>query len=375
MTETHNAKYNFKEHIVNLSNSDNFDDALKEWIQMPEIYKKLHKGSCKCICQRKIKQFYYIYNKFTFKYINVGTGCYKKFNFTITNTEMPILLQDMLQRYAIGEGEYEDIEDLDEYSTNIKLRIEQELTDMYKRWDTDIINLYKLKDDIIELIEDYNFTCLEELKNLVIETINVLEKEKVEKEKIKQKLEEERIKKEKIEREEHIKQEKIYKEELDKKISEENKIRKEKEKKIKQEKNRKFKEKLIHYEFNKNKFSELDNKSLIYLKNNTKDFEFYIRYKLGQRIFFDYEEHNHLRFNFNSQSEANDTIIKQFTKFYKNKELLYNINKTEFIGLFIDVTDTKNYSRKDLLNHKDVIKIDSRRGTIHIIMDILNNIS
>ena len=373
MTENHNPKYNFKEHIINLSHSDDFDDAIKEWIQLPETYNKLHKGSCKCICQRKIKNFYYIYNKKTFKNINVGTGCYNKFNFTITKTVMPQFLQDIIIKYA--KGEYENIDDLDEYSTNIKLRIAQELTDIYKKFDKDIIKLKKLKDDIIELIEDYNFTCLEELKNLVIETINVLEEEKVEKEIIKQKLEDERIKKEKIEREERIKQEKIYKEELDKKILEENKIRKEKEKKIKQEKNRKFKEKLIHYEFNKNKFSELDNKSLIYLKNNTEDFEFYIRYKLGQRIFFDYEEHNHLRFNFNSQSEANDTIIKQFTKFYKNKELLYNINKTEFIGLFIYITDTKNYSRKDLLNHKDVIKIDSRRGTIHIIMDILNNIS
>jgi hypothetical protein len=217
MTENHNPKYNFKEHIINLSHSDNFDDALKEWIQMPDIYKKLHKGSCKCICQRKIKNFYYIYNKKTFKNINVGTGCYNKFNFTITNSEIPMLLQDMLQRYAIGESEYENIEDLEEYSTNIKLRIEQELTDMYKRWDTDIIKLYKLKDDIIELIEDYNFTCLEDLKKLVIETIIVLEKEKVEKEKIKQKLEEERIKKENIENEERIKKENIVREERIKK--------------------------------------------------------------------------------------------------------------------------------------------------------------
>ena len=41
MTENHNPKYNFKAHILTLSNNGNFDDALKEWIQMPDIYKKL----------------------------------------------------------------------------------------------------------------------------------------------------------------------------------------------------------------------------------------------------------------------------------------------------------------------------------------------
>ena len=233
MTENHNPKYNFKKHIINLSHSDNFDTAIKEWIQMPGIYKKQYEGTCKCICQRKIKNFYYIYNKITFKYINVGTGCYNKFNFTIANTKINPFLQDIIIKYA--KGEYENIEDLDEYSTNLKLRIAQELTDMYKRWDTDIIKLYKLKDDIIELIEDYNFTCLEDLKKLVIETINVLEKEKVEKEIIKQKLEEERIKKEKIEREEH---QKI--------ITEDNKFKKEKYIRFQKEQIRKQKEKIIN---------------------------------------------------------------------------------------------------------------------------------
>lgn len=183
MTENHIPKYNFKEHIVNLSHSDNFDDALKEWIQMPGIYKKLYEGTCKCICQRKIKNFYYIYNKKTFKYINVGTGCYNKFNFTISNTEIPHFLKNIIIKYA--KGEYENIEDLEEYSTNIKLRIEQELTDMYKKCNGNLDILYKLKIIIEELIENYNFICLEELKKLVIETINVIEKEieKIKKEK------------------------------------------------------------------------------------------------------------------------------------------------------------------------------------------------
>jgi hypothetical protein len=102
----------------------------------------------------------------------------------------------------------------------------------------------------------------------------------------------------------------------------------------------------------------------MYLKNNNEYLEFYIRYKLGHRIF-----------NFTLQNENNDNIIKLFTKFYKNQELIYNINKTLFVGLFVNTIDTHNYTLKELLNHKDVIKIDSKKETIGIIMDILNNIN
>jgi hypothetical protein len=190
MTENHTPKYNFKEHIINLSHSDNFDTAIKEWIQMPGIYKKLYKGTCHCICQRTIKHFYYIYNTSTFKNINVGTGCYKQFNFTIATTKINPFLQDIIIKYA--RGEYKNIDDLEEYSTDIQKKIEQELTDMYKKIDKDIIKLNTLKknidkdiiklntlkENIEELIANYNFTCLEDLKNLVIETINVLEEER-----------------------------------------------------------------------------------------------------------------------------------------------------------------------------------------------------
>ena len=121
------------------------------------------------------------YNKKTFKYINVGTGCYNKFNFTISNTEIPHFLKDIIIKYA--KGEYENIEDLEEYSINIKLIIEQELTDMYKKFDKDIIKLNTLKENIGELITNYNCTCLEYLKKLVIATINVLEERKLYEEK------------------------------------------------------------------------------------------------------------------------------------------------------------------------------------------------
>ena len=337
MTENHNSKYKFKEHIFNLShNKNNYDDALKEWEQMPELYKKLHKGSCKCICQHILKYYYFIHNKKTHNTITVGKECYKKFKFNNINRDSNEIYQNIINKYL--QGEYENIEDVDDFSIIIEEEIEKDLKYRYESNITNINVLNYLKTNIIELIENYNFTCLEELKQLVIETINVIEKEKAEKEKIKQKQEEER--------------KKI--------IEEDNKIKEEKYRLLQKEKIRKDKEKI----FNKNKFNELDKKSLMYFKNNIEDLEFYIRCKLYHKVF-----------DFTLQTEDNDNIISTFAKFYKNKVLLYNINKIEFIGLFVDVTDTNKYSRKDILNHKDVIKIDSKKETIGIIMDILNNIS
>jgi len=282
MTETQNAKYKFKEHIINLSyNKNNYDDALKEWEQMPKLYKKLHKGSCKCICQHILKYYYFIHNKKTHKTITVGKECYKKFKFYKINRDINEIYQNFINKYL--QGEYENIEDVDYFSINIKQEIEKDLKDRYEsnitninvlnylktniieliedynftdleelknliiqtitvleqkkfkeeqikkeqikqkiekelkdRYESNITNineLNNLKTNIIELIEDYNFTCLEELKNLIIETINVLEQKKIKEEQIKQKIEKERIKKETIEREERIKKETIEREE------------------------------------------------------------------------------------------------------------------------------------------------------------------
>ena len=212
MTETQNAKYKFKEHIINLSyNKNNYDDALKEWEQMPKLYKKLHKGSCKCICQHILKYYYFIHNKKTHKTITVGKECYKKFKFYKINRDINEIYQNFINKYL--QGEYENIEDVDYFSINIKQEIEKDLKDRYESNITNINVLNYLKTNIIELIEDYNFTDLEELKNLIIETINVLEQKKIKEEQIKQKIEKERIKKETIEREERIKKETIEREE------------------------------------------------------------------------------------------------------------------------------------------------------------------
>jgi hypothetical protein len=274
MTEISNPKYNFKEHIINLSSNDEFDDALKEWIKLPELYKKLQYGSCQCICQRQIKNFYYLYNKITHKYINVGTECYKKFNFTITKKKINKLLQDILNKYA--KGEYSNIDDLDEYSTNIQLIIVQDLTDMYRKCNSNLTMLYILKENVEELINDYNFTCLEELKNLVIETINDIERKKSESEK------------------EHIKQLKIEEDEKIQILEEERKLDEEEARKRKEYETEKL---LVQTQFEEGYY--------INIKKNDKD-------KYKEEILLDYLKYK------------NNIYIKDFIDIYKDNLYLYN---------------------------------------------------
>ena len=167
---------------------------------MPDLYKKLHKGSCKCICQHKLKYYYIFSNKKTHKNITVGKECYKKFNFDNINRDINEIYKYIINKYF--KGEYDNVDDVNEFSIEVDKYIEQDLKEIYKLNMTNIIKLNDLKTNIIELIEDYNFTCLEELKNLIIQTITVIEQIKFKEEKIKQKIEEERIKKIKIAEEE-----------------------------------------------------------------------------------------------------------------------------------------------------------------------------
>ena len=401
MTEYHNSKYNFKEHIINLSHSDNFDDALKEWIQMPGIYKKLYEGLCKCICQRKIKNFYYIYNKKTFKNINVGTGCYNKFNFTISNTEIPQFLQDIIIKYA--KGEYENIDDLDDYSTNIKLRIEQELTDMYKKFDKDIIKLKKLKDDIIELIDNYNFICLEELKNLVIETINVLEEERKLNEEKERKIKEYEIEKQNVKQ--HFEEGYYLKKYIDfntekylidyiKKqnnkyiqtyitIYEKNTYLYNKIKNILDYKLNCIEKFCIQAEEKKKKEEELIKQKLeIYFEQvkNT-NLEKYIRIKLGQTYPLPISEHDnlpdgedisrfkHLRFDFHSGDDIknNKDILELFKEDFNDKHVVVHSWKG---SLKVFIISNINYKKTNFWDFENTYNFDNDTLLIEKFMDL-----
>ena len=432
MTETHNAKYKFKEHILNLShNKTNYDDALKEWAQMPELYKKLHKGVCKCICQHILKYYHFIHNKKTHKTITVGKECYKKFKFDNVNKYINEIYQNIINKYL--QGEYENIGDVDDFSINIKHEIEKDLKDRYESNITNINVLNYLKTNIIELIEDYNFTDLEDLKNLVIQTITDLEQKKFKEEQIKQKLEEikninlkineiqiinnkiilynNNINKWKLIIEKEIREINETNDDYNKRIiytkngplkikdiillSGTN-IDKDIEQKIRQieyieDTNEEYTEMgkswLVNY-INYNEFINFDinticdlnlefyllnTKTLQYLRDNQTELEFYIRYKLGQRIFPDNDYHGqkHLKFDFDEdidfdsqdneyrQKSSNKYIIELFNNFYNDNTVLIYTHKGAFCVRFINI------------NNQIIDTSYSGEGTVDILIEIL----
>lgn len=65
----------FKKKIIELSNSDNYDDALLEWVYMGESFYKINN----CLCGHKITDNRVVYHKETKQKIIVGNCCINKF--------------------------------------------------------------------------------------------------------------------------------------------------------------------------------------------------------------------------------------------------------------------------------------------------------
>ena len=206
--------YKFENNLLKLSINTSIDGALIEW---NEIYKeKRDEKSGLCICQHKIKNIYFMYNKLTKNTITVGTDCYKKFGFkkngVIKNPIFYNVIKNILQK-----GEYEIIEDIVSYVN----KIEDLLIKYIKNEYVNIINkhpikLYKLEElikNIEDLINEYDIQYLLNIFNEIKEKLNKeqlkkLEKERLEKEQLEkdrlengrlQKLEKEKLEKERLE--------------------------------------------------------------------------------------------------------------------------------------------------------------------------------
>jgi hypothetical protein len=137
------------------------------------------------------------------------------------------------------------------------------------------------------------------------------------------------------------------------------------------------------------KFLDLDKKSIKYLRNNQKDLEFYIRYRLGQRIFnynYDKDRPCHERFGFDARddlinNEENRNIIKSFNKFYIYKNVVIRTHKGGAVIRFIDINeDDRKYKYSDLnlylyeSDPDDLSQNVSGYGTVAIIKLIINTI-
>ena len=200
--------YKFENNLLKLSINTSIDGALIEW---NEIYKEMRdENTGLCICQRKIKNIYFMYNKLTKKTISVGSNCYTKFGFkkngVIKNPIFYNVIKNILQK-----GEYEIIEDIVSYVN----KIEDSLIKYIKNEYDNIINKHPIKLDKLEeliknienLINEYDIQYLLNIFNEIKERLNKeqlkkLEKERLEKEQLeKERLEKERLQKEQLEKE------------------------------------------------------------------------------------------------------------------------------------------------------------------------------
>ena len=115
---TTDAKYNFDENILKLSKSNNLNEAKREWYVILKETRAYNETSLVCICQHKIRNIIYMYNKNTQKIIIVGTKCCKKFNLYQNKLNNDILEKILINIFT--KGDYEKINNIIEYSDEIK---------------------------------------------------------------------------------------------------------------------------------------------------------------------------------------------------------------------------------------------------------------
>ena len=237
------AAYNFDEHIIGLSKTNDINKISEEWI---ECYRReLSTQSGHCICQRKIKHIIYMYNTFTKNFITVGTTCFSKFKGHIKSLKKSILVEIFNQRNT--NSEYKLIDDIFIYSENIEQELITHIMNRIKKGGNLEILLINVKELIheygmSELVEIYNILELHEKERQEKERQEKerqeKERERQEKERERQEKERERQEKEK-ERQEKRRQKKERQEEI---MNELQRLEQERPEKERQEKERQEKE-------------------------------------------------------------------------------------------------------------------------------------
>jgi len=255
------SKYKFEENLLKVSKNNDFKNALLEWNLIYKEEKSLKDEIC--ICQHKISNASYYYNKNTQKIICIGLKCCEKFKKNMNNSnKLNILLHDLLER-KLKNNEYTHIDNIFEYCVKIKDDLINELDNKINLLN-EINKLINLKNEIEDLINNYEINYLQDLVDKIYEKIKKLELEieerkrlQLEQEEIqirlKQEEEERELKLEQEERQIRLEQEERKKMELEK---EKMKEHKENEKKEKLKKEYEEKEKFIKKINNKNEINK-----------------------------------------------------------------------------------------------------------------------
>ena len=140
------------ERIIERSTSEDYETAKKEW----EIVEKGDRDSIEdgppCLCGRKIKHVWWCINSATGRTICAGSHCSGKFTDEVVkrkvNTLYGKVLRDMIER-GIFEKIYEP-----EYSESVKSDLVNHIRSIIK--EGDLIRLYQLRNDVIDMINRYN---------------------------------------------------------------------------------------------------------------------------------------------------------------------------------------------------------------------------
>jgi hypothetical protein len=149
--------------LLKLSKDKTIDIALTEW---NKIYKEIRtEKSGVCICQHKIKNIYFLYNKHTKNIITVGSDCYKKFGLKLNGEIKNPILYKIFNK-ILSSGEYQLINDLVQYVNQIETEllkyIEKEYNNILK-YSLKINKLEDLLNNINDLIKNYDIEYLKEI--------------------------------------------------------------------------------------------------------------------------------------------------------------------------------------------------------------------
>lgn len=165
-----NTVYKFNQNLLKASNSENIDDAKKEWIFAFYTYIPKLDDNYICICNHKIQHINYFYNILNKNEIKCGTTCCKKFDFDnkeVNNKYLKPILKKFFEKRH--KGEYKEIS----FPDYLELTKEQLYNDLNKYIKS--LNLNKLDDlykELEDCIKNYNLQFFIDIKNKIKEVQN-----------------------------------------------------------------------------------------------------------------------------------------------------------------------------------------------------------
>ena len=172
------ASCKFTKNLLWASHTKTLEGAIKEWAMIYET--TLPEVTGLCICQHRLKNVIYMYNRITKLTIIVGSTCLKKFamaSVPITNKYISSLFEKSIhqKKELRKKGEYNTIDDIVKYSKEIEETLIKQCSDIYTKYQNNLYELRELQGAIQELHDLYGIIYLNDLLKLVdtaIETIN-----------------------------------------------------------------------------------------------------------------------------------------------------------------------------------------------------------